>query len=134
MNGERPISLRDAVIEARFAGRHAEDLNLTLQILAEDGFRKPSEVQAFRDAHAEGAKDRATGHPCMCRDCISERSAASEREVARIAYGQRRSAELRRMGVAEDLIERQVETEIAQGAALQARPTLVRKTIGKANQ
>lgn len=72
--------------------------------------------------HADGAQ-------CRCPACAAAIPTLIERENLRQAYTTRRHIELIAAGMDPSQRERQIQIEIADGAALQAQPLTVTRTI-----
>jgi hypothetical protein len=120
-------TLPHSLIEARLGGRHGLNRTDTLKWLAKRGKFNPVEFRQLNEAFTEGDEARKSGYPCQCHACASLPPSMWERESIRIAYANRRRAELKAAGTPENEIERIVEREIDGGAALQQAPAVIRK-------
>ena len=106
------------LMKLRLLARH-EGGELTpdfIQIWLEDN-RHLTE-QAVRQAFAEGLAERSTGMRCLCRQCELDVQRIQRHEQLRGEYGRRRWDELRAAGIDDLEIQRRIDIEIANGAAL----------------
>lgn len=79
----------------------------------------PSLAEAeVRHAYQQGLVERASGVRCMCTQCEINRERIVLHEQLRSDYGRRRWDELRAAGIDDLEIQRRIDIEIANGAAL----------------